>query len=126
MAYPVLGRCPVCHDVMSVTRLHCRNCDTTIEGHFSLGPLFELTPEQLAFVELFIKCEGKINKVGEELGVSYPTVRNRLNEVIEALGYEIDDHDEAPLSSDERQAILEQLASGDITSDEAVRLLKVR
>jgi hypothetical protein len=111
---------------MSVTRLHCRNCDTTIEGHFSLGPLFELTPEQLAFVELFIKCEGKINKVGEELGVSYPTVRNRLNEVIEALGYEIDDHDEAPLSSDERQAILEQLASGDITSDEAVRLLKVR
>ncbi|MBM3187197.1 MAG: DUF2089 domain-containing protein [Chloroflexi bacterium] len=124
MAYPVPTRCPVCGDIAEVTRLHCRQCDTSIEGHFSMGRLYELSPEQLAFVELFVRCEGKINRVGEELGVSYPTVRARLEEVIRALGYEV--KEEPPLTRDDRRAILEQLAAGEISSEEAIRLLKVK
>jgi hypothetical protein len=57
--YPVLGQCPICQDDLVVTQLHCRNCDTTLQGHFELGRLFQLTPEQLSFVEIFIRCEGK-------------------------------------------------------------------
>lgn len=122
MAYPVIGRCPVCGETMEIRQTYCRQCDTTIEGHFELGRFNKLTPEQLAFAELFIRCEGKINKVGEETNASYHAVRNKLNELIRALGYEI--ADEPPLSADERRAILDQLASGAITSEEAIRLLK--
>lgn len=122
MAYPVIGRCPVCGEIMEIRQTHCRQCDTTIEGHFELGRFNKLTPEQLAFAEMFIRCEGKINKVGEETNASYHAVRNKLNELIRALGYEITD--EPPLSADERRTILDQLANGAITSDEAIRLLK--
>jgi hypothetical protein len=122
MAHPVVGRCPVCQEVLEVTRLHCRNCDTAIEGHFALGKFYRLTPEQLAFVETFVRCEGKLNKVEDELGVSYPTVRSRLNEVIRALGYEV--REESYPSAEQRKIILDQLAAGEITSEEAIRLLK--
>jgi hypothetical protein len=105
MGYAVIGRCPVCNDLLEVTSLHCRTCDTTLEGHFDLGRFYQLTPEQLAFVETFVRCEGKINRVEEELGISYPTVRNRLSEVIRALGYEV--RDEPTLSVDQRQDVLE-------------------
>jgi hypothetical protein len=124
MVYPVIGRCPVCNDILDVTRLHCRNCDTVIEGHFGLGRFYQLTPEQLSFAETFIRCEGRINKVEEELGISYPTVRNRLNDLIRGLGYEV--HEEGVLSAEQRKAILEQLASGQISSEEAVKLLRVK
>ncbi len=120
---PVIGQCPICNDTLHVTRLHCRNCDTTIEGHFSLGRLYELTPEQLSFVETFMKCEGKINRVEQEIGLSYPAVRSRLTEVIKAMGFEVG---EAPqeLTPDERKQILADLSAGKITSDEAMALLR--
>jgi hypothetical protein len=127
MAYPVLGRCPVCDEILQVTELHCRECDTTIQGRFDLGPFQNLTHEQLAFVETFVRCEGKITRVEEELGISYPTVRNRLNEAIRALGYEIEEQREkSALSPEDRQIILERLARGEISSDEAIDLLQVR
>lgn len=122
MAHPVVGRCPVCKELLEVTRLHCRNCDTAIEGHFTLGKFYRLTPEQLAFVETFVRCEGKLNKMEDELGVSYPTVRSRLNEVIRALGYEV--REESYPSAEQRKVILDQLAAGEITSEEAIKLLK--
>lgn len=124
MVHQVMGRCPVCDELLEVTRLYCRHCDTAIEGHFSLGRFYHLMPEQLFFVETFVRCDGKINRVEEELGVSYPTVRNRLNQVIQALGYEV--REEATLSVQERKAILERLAAGEITSAEAVELLEVK
>jgi len=120
--HQLIGRCPVCGDELTVTRLHCRNCDSAIEGHFNLGKFYRLTPEQLHFVETFIKCEGKITRVEEELGISYPTVRNRLNDVIRALGYEV--AAEATVSAEKRRAILEQLQAGEVSADEAAELLK--
>jgi hypothetical protein len=121
--YPVIGTCPVCGENLSVTRLYCRACDSTIEGHFTLGRFYQLAPEQMAFVETFIRCEGKLTRVQEELGMSYPTARARLTEVIQALGYEVSDS-RSEISPEERRAILEQLASGEITSEQAVHQLQ--
>lgn len=120
--YPVPGKCPVCGEDLTVTRLHCRSCDSVLEGQFGLGRFAQLNAEQLQFVETFVRCEGKINKVQEELGFSYPTVRSRLMDVIRALGYEA--RDEVSVSPDQRRKILEDLAQGSISSDEAVRLLQ--
>jgi len=121
----VIGQCPICKDTLHVTRLYCPNCDTTIEGHFALGRLYQLSADQLAFIETFVRCEGKINRVGEELGVSYPTVRSRLTDVIRALGYEVGEEEPATTVSDEeRKAILEELAQGQITSEDAVKRLR--
>ena len=120
--YPVPTECPVCHDDLLVTRLVCRNCGTGLEGRFAMERLFQLTPEQLHFVEVFIRCEGKINRVQDELGLSYPTVRSRLDEVIRALGYEV--REEREVESSQRQEILQRLARKEISSEEAFRILQ--
>ena len=121
--YPLIGQCPICSDDLVVTRLHCRTCDTTLEGHFELGRLYQLAPEQLSFIETFIRCEGKLNRVQQELAISYPTARARLTEVIRALGYEVTEST-PKLSAKERSAILEQLAAGEISSEEALAAIE--
>jgi hypothetical protein len=120
--YPVPTECPVCHDDLLVTRLVCRNCGTALEGRFTMGRLLQLTPEQLHFVETFLRSEGKLNRVQEELGLSYPTVRSRLVDVIRALGYEVGSERES--DDQRRQEILERLARREISSEEAFRLLE--
>lgn len=124
--HPVIGTCPVCGDALNVTRLHCRSCDTTLEGRFALGAFERLSPEHLAFAEIFIKCEGKLNRMEGEMGLSYPTLRLRLNELRRALGYEVGQDEPAPagISDDERRQVLDNLASGKLTSEEAVKLLQ--
>jgi hypothetical protein len=121
--YPVVGKCPVCGNTMSVTRLHCRSCDTALEGQFSLGRFYQLNAEQLAFIETFIRSEGKLTRLQEELNISYPTARARLTDVIRALGYEVRDEAEG-VSGDKRRTILERLATGEISSEKAVELLQ--
>ena len=121
--YQVPTECPVCHDELIVTRLACRNCGTALEGRFSLEKIFQLTPEQLHFVEVFLRSEGKLNRVQDELGLSYPTVRSRLEEVIQALGYEVTGKDEG-IDEEQRQEILRKLAAKEITSEKALELLQ--
>src|SRR3972149_11918976 len=74
----MLTLCPVCGERLTVARLHCRACSTSIEGQFDPGPLGRLTVEQLVFVETFVRCEGKLNRMEREVGLSYPTPRSRL------------------------------------------------
>jgi hypothetical protein len=123
---PLLGTCPVCGETLEVTRLHCRSCDTTIEGHFNIGAFDRLSPEHLAFAELFIRREGKLNRMTEDLGISYPTVRARLNDLIRAMGYEVGQEEELPyvVSDEDRRRILDDLAAGKLSSDEAVKRLQ--
>jgi len=121
--HPVLGNCPVCGEPLAVTRLHCRACDTTIEGRFYAGRLAELTPEQFEFIEIFLQCEGKIKAVEQKLGISYPTVRSRLQEVRAAMGFEVADDGASEGSDEARKQVLEDLAAGNISSDEAITLL---
>lgn len=118
----VFGTCPVCGGQMFVTRLRCNNCGTSIEGRFELGRLYRLNPEQIHFVETFIRCEGKLNRVQELLGISYPTARSRLLEVIKALGYEV--AEEPGVSPEDRKAVLDELAQGKISVEEAIKKLK--
>jgi hypothetical protein len=121
---PVIGKCPICGQTLEVTRLHCRNCDTELDGHFALGRLYHLSAHQLAFVEMFIRCEGKIKRVEQEMSLSYPAVRARLNEVIRALGYEVGESGKEPITEEERKEILAQVASGDISAEDAIELLR--
>ncbi len=126
--YPQPGCCFVCGETFEVTRLHCPQCDTSIEGRFLPGRLSRLDEEQVRFVETFLRCEGTIKRVEKELGISYPTVRARLREAIRALGFEVvsDYADESgdAVPEAERRAILDQLYSGELTSEEAIALLR--
>jgi len=121
---PSMSKCPVCGNELTVIRLHCDSCDTSIEGRFANSVLPGLNEEQLDFVETFIRCEGKITRMEDELNLSYPTIRNRLHEVIRAMGYEPGKDEQEPKISDEkRRSILEELDAGKISADEAMRLL---
>jgi hypothetical protein len=118
----LLTNCPACGEPLSVTRLHCRKCDTTIEGRFEIGRLGRLTPEQVGFVEAFVRCEGKLNRMEREVGLSYPTLRARLSEIIHQMGFVVGA--ETAVSDEERHRILDELAAGKITSEEAMRTLE--
>jgi hypothetical protein len=125
--YSQLTRCPVCSSDLTITKMYCTNCDTTIEGHFTQtsSPLAQLTPEQVQFVLTFVRCEGRFNRLEDELGLSYPTLRNRLNEIIRAMGFE-PGKEEVPirLTPDERRRILEDLEEGRISASEAQTMLR--
>ena len=98
MLHPVIGRCPVCGDELAVTRLHCGSCDTQIEGRFQLGRFQRLSADQLAFVEVFVKNRGIIKDVEAELGISYPTVRARLDDALRAMGFPAGGEDDPRIS----------------------------
>jgi len=123
---PVIGQCPICGNHLHVTRLQCRNCDTTIDGHFTLGRLYQLSPEQLEFVETFVRCEGKINRVEQEIGLYYPAVRARLIDVIRALGYEVGESAtvQRGVPEEVRREVLSQLRAGQLSADEALQILR--
>jgi hypothetical protein len=118
-----LSKCPVCEGELAVTRLHCDTCDTAIEGRFANGAFAGLAPEQLDFIETFVRVEGKMNRMADEMGLSYPTLRNRLHEIIRALGYEPGKDEPPDIPDDKRREVLEKLDSGNISPEEAMRLL---
>src|SRR5688572_24383989 len=94
-------RCPFCSAAITTVKQYtCGSCGTTFEGHFTLPeathPLTRLNRAQLDFILAFVRCEGKLNRLEAELGISYPTVRNRLNEIITVLGGEAQAELEAP------------------------------
>lgn len=125
--YPVPGICPVCGEPLVVTGLHCTQCETVLQGRFDLGRFQQLSAEQLSFAELFVRCEGKLSWAAEEMGVSYPTVRSRLDDVIRALGYEVRQEtpaEEKQRLSERRQTVLNDLAAGRISAEEAAEQLK--
>lgn len=125
MRYKAPGQCPVCNHELIVTKLSCTNCGTKLEGEFTSCKFCQLPGEQREFIEVFLKCRGNIKDVEKELGISYPTVRNRLDAAIEALGYRVErDAGELAEEKEERQAILDSLERGAITPQEATKQLK--
>ncbi len=121
--YPTPTKCHVCgNQELEIIKLACPNCGTVTEGRFipPSNPFAGLTDDQMQFILAFVRCEGKLNRLEEELNLSYPTLRNRLNEVISALGYEPGREEvvtRAPAV--DRAHILEELAKGNITAEEA-------
>jgi len=134
-SYEVDGTCPVCAANMTVTQLRCQRCSTTLQGSFRLSPaptplghndeelrfgrLARLDSGQLEFVEAFLRCRGIIKNVEDMLGISYPTVRARLNNVLTTLGFSADDEQNDPAHRRTRHEILADLAAGRITTEEA-------
>jgi hypothetical protein len=144
--YDVDGSCPVCGGAMTVTRLGCGRCGSALEGAFRLsaaggakrsgplapraetesrfGRLARLNDAQIEFVEAFLRCRGVIKNVEDMLGISYPTVRARLNEALDSMGFTGDDESPAPDDRRLRHEILADLAAKRITTDEAHSLLR--
>jgi hypothetical protein len=108
---------------MTITKLECNHCNTKIEGEFTFSKFSRLPADQLEFIEVFLKCRGNIKDVEKELGISYPTVRNRLDGVLQSLGYRVDKGD-PPQDISRRQEILSSLEKGEITSSEAAQQLR--
>ncbi|EPZ42285.1 DUF2089 domain-containing protein [Alicyclobacillus acidoterrestris] len=113
-------RCPACDSAMQVTQLHCPVCDTQVQGHFTVSPILHLTAQQLHFVEVFLKCRGNIREVERELGISYPTVRARLDEVIQHLGY----HPSKPEESSTGLDAIVQFEHGELSFEETLEKLR--
>lgn len=85
--YEAPGQCPVCNHRLRIARMRCPHCGTVIEGDYEPGKFGRLTREQRGFAELFIASRGNLRELERMLGISYPTVRSRLEAVIQALGY---------------------------------------
>ncbi|MBI9051260.1 MAG: DUF2089 domain-containing protein [Anaerolineaceae bacterium] len=115
-------KCPVCKAELIVTGLACTHCDTRIEGHFQSrsNPFTKLNGDQQQFLLSFVQCEGKFNRLEEELSLSYPTLRNRFNEIVQILGFQPSKEDRSGRpSEEERRKILEELEQGLITPQAA-------
>lgn len=117
----LVGSCPSCDSAMEVRRLECPNCGVAVEGQFDAGPLARLSREQMSFVEAFLRNRGKIKDVEVELGISYPTVVGKLNDVLVTLGFEAG---EDPRDAERRQRVLDDLASGRLSAAEAAEQLR--
>ena len=130
MPHDVIATCPVCAGELAVTRLHCGTCGTTLEGDFSVGRFGRLNREQTALLESFLRSRGNLRDMERELGISYPTVRARVEALIRALGFgprsdvDPDEVTEVAPVPKSRGAILERLARHEITAEQAASAIR--
>lgn len=134
----VIATCPVCAGELAISRLHCRTCGTTLEGEFGVGRFGKLTREQLALLESFLRSRGNLKEMERALGISYPTVRARVESLVQALGLADGEavpgvDDEGADSTDQtaesdtatqRRAILERLAKREVDATAAAEALR--
>ena len=132
MPHDVISTCPVCASELAVTRLHCQSCGTTLEGDFSVGRFGRLNRDQLTLLESFLRSRGNLREMERELGISYPTVRSRVEALVRALGFgaraDADDPEEtrpeAPVAGRTREEILEAVARHEMSADEAATAIR--
>ena len=132
MTHDVISTCPVCSSELAVTRLHCRSCGTTLEGDFSVGRFGRLNRDQLVLLESFLRSRGNLREMERELGISYPTVRSRVEALVRALGFgprsDADDVDEPatepPAAPHTRAEVLEALARHELSAEEAAAAIR--
>ena len=140
MARDVISTCPVCEGELTISRLHCRSCGTALEGEFGVGRFGRLSKEQMALLESFLRSKGNLKEMERELGISYPTVRGRVDALVRALGLGEGDEGESELDESasavetpeapdadlaaQRREILERLAKREIAADEAAAALR--
>ncbi len=113
-----LGQCPICGGQVEISEFSCNSCRSTIRGHFKPCKFCTLPQEYKEFAEIFIKNRGNIKEIEKELGISYPTVKGKLDSLISALGYK----NQGTVAGDKKE-ILERLNKGEITPEEAIRLM---
>ena len=116
-------QCPVCQQDMTIEKVTCHHCHTSIEGHYHVSKINYLPSETQYFIEIFLKNRGNIKAVEKELNVSYPTVKKYLDDTILRLGYQLDVEFELDTTKDEENPIT-LLKQGKITAEEATKRLK--
>jgi len=124
-SHPQPTRCPICSGKLVVTEVTCEDCGTSIRGHFLPNRFAQLDGEQLHFLEVFLRNRGMLAGVERELGISYPTARNKLDALLLALGLTpavIPEHNGN--LAQQRREILDMLEQGQITAEEAARKLR--
>jgi hypothetical protein len=133
MAHDVISTCPVCSGELAVTRLRCGSCGTTLEGEFSVGRFSRLSRDQTALLESFLRSRGNLRDIERELGISYPTVRARVEALVRALGFGPRSDDDTPVdeagapstpATQTRETILERLARREITAEDAATAIR--
>lgn len=131
--HDVIATCPVCANELSVTRLRCGECGTTIEGEFGVGRFGRLTREQLALLESFLRSRGNLRDMERELSISYPTVRARVEALVRALGFGPREEAEATAAAaataaDDilagRRDILERLSRHELSAEQAAEAIR--
>jgi hypothetical protein len=108
--------CPDCKAPLNATRLACPTCKITLDGDFEVSPLGKLNQDDQAFVIAFVRHHGSLKKMESIFGISYPTVKNRLNAIAAAL-------DKNFASPSPNLYVLEQLSRGELTVEEALEKL---
>lgn len=126
MTHDVISTCPVCSAELTVTRLACRTCGTALEGEFTVGRFGRLGREQMTLLESFLRARGNLREVERELGLSYPTVRARVDALVRALGLGDAPAPVGPVDDPAaaRQEILERLARHEIDADGAAAAIR--
>lgn len=120
-----ITQCPACDAALCVSELSCTVCDTRLSGTFDSPPLARLSPEHQRFAETFLLCRGVIRDVERDLGVSYPTVRARLDAAVSALEQMVESAKVAPSTkADNRQQILRDVQTGRISPADAAAALR--
>ncbi|OHB70057.1 MAG: hypothetical protein A2W23_08255 [Planctomycetes bacterium RBG_16_43_13] len=112
------GICPYCGGAMKIERTRCGACKVAVEGEIPIPRLARLSPEEREFIELFVKSSGSLKAVAQKLDISYPTVRNRLDQIIDKLKHE------TAADREYRRRILDGIEDGKISVDEAIKLLR--
>ncbi|MGM0508051.1 MAG: DUF2089 domain-containing protein [Fusobacteriota bacterium] len=114
----MIGSCPVCYNELTITELQCEKCKTKITGSFKMSEFDKLNDEQKYFALKFIENEGNIKKIEEDLGISYPTVKNKLKDLKSALGFK------RVKPKINKAEILDKISKGEMTTEEGIKLLK--
>lgn len=117
--------CPACHDPLSPTVLSCGHCNIRVEGPFELNEFATLSPDDLHFLRIFIRCEGRVRDMEPALGLSYPTIRSRLTQLKNKLvgDFEAREENKKP-DAPSTEEVLARLEKGEITFDQAMKLIK--
>jgi hypothetical protein len=113
-----MNRCSYCGEGMRITKVTCEACGLAHEGDFYTPRLYRLAPEEQRFVELFVLASGSLKETAELLGVSYPTVRNRLDRLIQTL------RETQQLDERRKQEILEDIEKGRIAPKQGMRMIE--
>lgn len=115
------SRCPQCDGPLQIAALHCPQCDLTLTGEFARCRFCELCPEHREFLEAFIRCRGVIRQMEQELGISYPTVKSRIDDLLEVLSFE---GPATPGGVESVRDVLQELDRGECSAEEAVARIR--
>lgn len=118
-----ISTCPSCRHALDVTELTCPHCRIQIRGRFEGHPSLSLTDEQLSFLRLFVLSRGNLREIERVLGISYPTVRSKLDDLVEAFQSTPGPKPQLSRSAIDRRSVLEDVAAGRIALNDALQLL---